>query len=254
MKKRWLFLAGASSFIVSSVLNFPLSLVIDKIPKDQIQILNPQGSLFNGSAQSALLVNQQIELSNVNWMASFQSLLNLKIGTNVSFQVMGADISSQIAKGFGDTIYLSDLKTATSADLIEKVIGLPILKFGGELSSHLSTLEIADQLPQNINGTVSWNRAEVIGQVSAKLGNIVIAWNGDKEQSIGTLSNKGGQLKLSGTITLKEQGLYSANAVISPQPNTDQMILNTLNFIGERQSNGDYNVTEQGNLKELLSQ
>ncbi|MDQ7016104.1 MAG: type II secretion system protein N, partial [Gammaproteobacteria bacterium] len=181
-------------------------------------------------------------------------LLKARLGSQLEFGYLGGHGSGHGAVSASQTLYLSETRFEIAAKQLEALLPLPLATFSGQISVVIDDAIIKQSGVESVSGRLFWNKASLTTPMPAtvKLGQVEGLIETEAELIQLTLSNKGGDLSLTGKLTLTPEGSYDLDLKISPARNVSRAILNGLSQMAQRQSDGSYRIKDKGQINELL--
>ena len=251
MKGRYLILLGVFTFSVAFLFQFPAATALTLLNMDPAQVQNVSGTVWRGSADR-ILISPEEQLEDVSWSFKPALLIQAKAGAGLDFTYRGGHGYVVAAYSVFGKAALSSGRYSTSAQALEPLLPLPIAEFRGEITLQLEELSMKGQQFHKAEGTLVWNEARLIRPAPALLGQVTLDVLPQGDNHLISLKNTGGELRLSGDITLEENKRYNATIILKPERNASSELVNSLRALGRRQSDGSYRIRQQGNLAEIL--
>jgi len=206
MKKKIAILV--SLFFILVIWLAPVQLATGFIPKNGKLVVNGlQGSLWSGDV--AQINFDSWQLKNIEYQLSFLTLLSMNVGG--SAEIKGGDITGELDFQIADqsTAKIEDANLVLSAFHLEKYIPFPGVNLAGKLRTSNFSVEMFNQRPKSLSGTIGWNNATIsaIGQ-NWNLGDFEVVWATEQknERMIGTFVKTKNKLSIEGNIILTKSG------------------------------------------------
>ena len=245
-----LFLLGVLAFVLTAVWKFPVAGVLPHVNIEPVKLGGVSGSIWNGSAQSVVAPEPALPINNVNWKMQPATLLSGSAGARVNFEVLGGKGEGLVTRSLAGNVSVSNGKLQIPASELEQFLPLPVAQFAGVVLADIEELELENNLLKRTQGKLIWSSAEVINTV--KLGQVVIDIVPEGDIHVATLSNKDGQLELSGGVQLDQAGNFRADIVIKPTAQTPGQVNGMLNLVSQAASDGSYRIRNNGNINDYM--
>ena len=248
MKRAWRYLAvGAAVYLLILVVNFPAGFI-----RDQLQAALPglelgtvSGSVFSGRAFPANF--KGFPLGTVAWKFRPQALLLLRIEYGLTFTHPDNTGRLNIGIGPGGNVHGRALEMQLApAPLVNRFSPME-LETSGMLNVSLASFEIENAQLQTLTGTADWQNAAIESPLVLPLGEIGLSLENNADTVIGTVV-KGGELGLSGEITLAPGGRYDVDLVLRPAASVDDATRNLLASMMQPGASGGYVVKTAGSF------
>lgn len=252
--KRWLkfILLGVLAYAAALVVLFPArhaySLAQPHIAKaTPLTLYELSGSLWSGRAAGTTW--RSTSLGALHWDLSPWALLRGEIAAKLHLQDKEGQITSQISATRDGKVALRDLDAhLPAAHLMLFNPGLPIAA-DGTVTVRLDEALLPPQGAPVLRGTVVWNRALLVAGQPLQLGDLrLVLQPGDGGGTRGTLSDAGGPLEISGTLTLDPNHNYRLEAKLRARPEADAALGNSLQLLGRPDGRGYYTLRYGGRL------
>jgi len=255
LKLRYSLLIAVISYVLFTLSNVPANKILTLIKANvelPAQIYGVEGSIWQGSAQN-IIINAQPPLNNFNWSINPLALLLAQVSADIQTQIEQQKITGHTTYNIiSGNLIADNIHTEIDAKALQKLLNLPFGKLDGKISADIKQLIVNGQNIQQLDGVLRWNKAKFTLAETVKLGNIQIILTSDETQNIiATLSNKGGQLKLEGDVTLQANKNYQLDMKFTPAKNASNNIKQSLSLFAKRQNNGSYRLKQTGNLRNL---
>jgi hypothetical protein len=239
---------GITAYLVALALTVPAQLVTAYLP-EQVQLAAPRGTVWSGRAAWVQLGG--FELDGVRWRIQPWRLLLGGLGLHVSVDQAGLSGEGELVMR---THSASIQDTRLQGDI--RVLGPYLDPYGvealGDLELEIESLSGTREGLNAAQGTLSWRNARLERPSSVQLGEVLIALSQDRDTSVATLSNRGGELKLDGRLIVKPGWQYSSQIRIESDPDTPKAIREALKYLGRVDAKGAVTLAQAGSLVDLL--
>lgn len=251
MRTRQYIIIGIAAYFVFLLTSIPAAPVIgifkDSLP---VSISNISGTLWHGNA-GTINTRQNVKLDDVEWSFIPWRLLLARLAFDVNAEFDNSPLTTRVSTGIGKTVVINNLDMKLPASKTASLISLPLGELSGDIHLRIDTARFTQGSVPRVAGTVDWVRAAVTIAETAELGNISMVVSENEESPImASISNKGGQLALSGNFTTTDQGDYSLKLNMKPN-DTAGNLASSLAMFARKQRNGEFVLNNKGNLKQL---
>ncbi len=253
--KRWLGWATLAvvSLLAAALVQLPASiaqrLLAHGLPALQLQQVT--GSAWQGSAGQA--VWQGNALGPLTWKLSGASLLLLR--PKLALTLNGSVVSGQavITRLVDGSIRVDQAQLRMPGAWLQLIVNQPQLGLRGDLELDIEQARID---PQGwlvaLDGNAWWRSAAISGAGVSVLGDLSLHWQTTGEgQILGTLSDAGGPLALSGQVTVANRA-YRVRASLAARDGNVQL-RQALGFLGQVDSSGTVRMEIFGPLLAIAS-
>jgi general secretion pathway protein N len=242
---------GVICFVAFLIVTFPAHVVFSFLLPGSIQSFGVAGSIWKGSARIINVNNFQ--LRNTEWDINLSRLLIGQVGGDFKARWGGG-----FAEGFGSisgagTLRLENTQAGFDLGSLNGIAGLP--QVGGQISTMINELELINNWPQRLEGTIDISNlsSPMMGQGKAGLiGNVSATFTPESESSsdgiTGLIKDAGGPLEISGELVLTPPGNYALNTRVKARANAPSSLKNNLSFIGKAERDGSYKFELAGDI------
>ncbi len=254
MKKRYYILIAILSYLFFTLGNIPAAKVISLIDDNvqlPVKLYGVHGSLWNGSADKAILQGQP-PIDNIQWSINPSMLLLAQLSGDVKASIKNQNIIGEFNVSALGNISASNIRARIDAAVIQELIQMPLGELGGSFNINIESLEINPNGLPLITGNLKWKNAKLTVLETVDLGFIDLSINSDDKQQLNaTISNKKAQLLLDGKASLNNNNTYVLNLRITPEKTATNNIRQSIAMFAKRQTDGSYLVKRKGNLRDL---
>ena len=251
MKRHWLKLTllGVTAFIATLIATFPAvqawQLLAPRLslPATPYQL---SGTIWSGHAGTLLYRSR--DMGALQWQLAALPLLTGRVALQWALQQPDGNLSGGVSVN-GNDITLRDVSGRLPASqLMLFNQGLPIA-VDGELSLNFASVQLPDKAAPIIDGTMVWNRALLVAGQAMPLGDLKLTLQpGAQGGSEGRISDAGGPLEISGTVTLDNNRRYRIDAHLRARPSADGGLTKALGMLGRPDARGFVRLQYQGLL------
>ncbi len=255
-----LILLGLLAYIVSVVFLFPVAPIADYVkPRIKpVELSNVSGKLFSGQVGDVKYADDllPLEFKNVTWKLAPATLLKGGAGANVTFEGYGGGGVAQVRGQINGDIIVSDADFNANAKELEVLLPGPVADFAGKITGRFSTVKLANNLLQTLEGQLNWDDAIIVTRLygpefAANLGKLNINIEPqDNAAHMITIKSAGGDLSLDGTVAMAGNGDYQTNLLLTPSANAPRQLVQTLQRMTRPDGGGRFKIQHSGNVNQ----
>lgn len=252
-----LVLLGVIAYVISVLFLFPAAPIVKRVePNIQPIVLTGVGGKLLSGTVERITYNDDVfpvELTEATWKMLPGKLLSAALGVNFSFKAYGGLGDGDFERRISGDMNLRDVNFTGPAKGLEPLLPLPIATFSGQFAVQVEVAELRNQLLTKLVGRLSWTNALLETPIAANIGNLVIDIAPVDEQTHrAVIEADGGDVKVSGSIDLLDNGDFSTNVVVEPEPDASPELLNALRGLGKADNKGRYRLQRKGNINSLI--
>lgn len=253
--KRWHIISVLLfSYVFFMVANIPANRVLNYLQQKgslPATFSGVDGSIWQGHADSILIPGQP-KLDNLDWSVNPFALLLARLSTNIEAEIQKQPVSGHVSQHFiGGDLYVSDVVTKLSAKTLQQLADLPFGELGGEFEVYLDSMHWQHDMMPQIEGRIFWQHAKLTLGQTVDMGQVDInVLTDDANQTNITLTNKGGELAMTGDAHIGTDRNYVFSIAMKPKDATGD-VAQSLNLFAQRQADGSYSFKQNGNLRQL---
>lgn len=254
IKKRYIILLAIGSYLLFTLSMVPASKVLslaNSISPLPVKIYGVSGNLWNGRAQQVVAPGQPA-IDNLQWSINPLGLLLVRIDTNFNASIKNQNITGKLSVNALGQLQGSDIRARIDGAVMQQLLRLPMGELGGVFNFNVNSVELQQAALPILDASLSWKNARLTLMDTVNLGNIdLLISPQDDGRMLASISNKQGDLQLSGDATVDASKNYSIDLRMTPQPNTARNIIQSLGMFARRQADGSYLLSRKGNLREF---
>ena len=249
-QRKVLIVVGIVVFLIFVVTTIPARMIATFVPTDIARISDTSGTIWNGQARSVVVA--EFRLSNVRWNLHALSLLIGRLAMTVEGEWGTGFVRGDVGVGVTGAVRVRDLRLA--GPLAPVLRQLNMQGNGGELSVEIAELDVADNWPTRVVGTVGVGRLpfSMLGIGGGSTGNYVLEFDldavGDDGVLPGMLSDAGGPLELLGELRITPPQNYSIQARLKARPDAPPELSQGLLLTGPKLPDGSHEFQMSGSL------
>jgi general secretion pathway protein N len=241
-------------YVVFLLTTFPAdrayALLKGRLPP-QVQLYGLEGSVWHGRAQVAQLGRYRV--APLSWQYRPLALLTGRVAVKVAMERGAGRASAVVGLSRGGNVRLTDVDVALPADEVVDLLRLPVIQVNGAVNARLDSLLLQAGHVTAVDGTLSWDQAQVIRPQPLQLGGLEAKFDTKDGAVKGTLRDKGGPLLVDGIVTLKGDGSYQVNANVGTRDNTQPALNRIINSMGRQGPGGKVQVNYIGRMPPLAA-
>jgi general secretion pathway protein N len=241
MKKIWPMLAlGLGMYVLFALATLPASLLTDRLAPLGVNLLGVQGTVWQGSAQTAQVAN--VSLGTLSWNVRLLKLLTAQAGADVDVTRPDGSLNCGIFYGLlSGQISLDELKASFPIDALP-----PSLTQGGwngRLQVNFSELVIDNGWPASAAGSLQ--ALNLVGPLNNpnNFGSLKISFPASKPVAgalAGDIVSVDGPLRIKATLQLTAATRsYLISGTIGTDANTPATMTRTLQYLGPPDAEGN---------------
>ncbi len=241
--------AGLAALLVSLVALLPARLLVGVLGLPAGTASGVSGTVWNGTVQRLSVGG--VTLGPVNWKARPFRLLAGQASADVEAMLPDGFVNGTVALGMGGTVAISDLEAAAPLSWLAPAAGAA----GGQVAARFDKLALRGGRVETAIGTL--NVAGVVLPVPTagrQLGpgtySVTFDAEGlDSEAPLtGALSDAGGPLEITGTVTFTPPRSYELTGKAKPRPEAPPELRNALQMLGPATPDGAHDLSVAGSF------
>lgn len=252
MKIRRLIFIFVAAFFVFVAVNVPIALFIKDGRLGPAQVYSAEGTIWSGRAN--LVRFQGHDIKTPTWSVKPWYLLIGRVQAAVGFSYLEGTGKGDVSASLSKKVKLSDFEFSLPADQLTQQFANGFVGLEGNMTLQIDELDyaIGEAFVQNVSGYLGWQKSGVAYPISGTFGNIsaLISQNDDGLLTA-DLSNKGGELSISGTAALNPILDFDVDVTMKPKSNMSGALRDTLNSVARPKPDGSYPFKRSGNLRRL---
>lgn len=250
MRRRNLLIAiGAVVYLLFVVTLIPARLLGALVPADVISMSDLTGSLWRGNAQTVDVAG--IQLRDANWELHPSELLLGRLALTLDAKWNTGYVRGDVAVGMTGSLRLREVEIAGPLGPVLRRMNLS--GNGGELAVDVAELDIVEQWPTRIVGSLRVGRLplSMLGVSGAALASYALDFDADAAQDgtiPGVLTDGGGPMEVIGEVRLTPPGNYTVQARVKARPEAPPDLANALMLAGPKQPDGSHDFQMSGSF------
>lgn len=244
-------LLGIIAYGLFLLATLPASLVAAALPDDlPVRLSGVDGSLWHGRARQ-LSVGRQA-LGELAWTLRPWTLLRGRIGGELQLRGPWVEGLAELHIGVDGRLHLREGRFRAPAELVRRLQPLPA-ELEGQLFLQVEELmlERGAALPR-VKAKLVWAQAGLSAPYPMALGEYSLDLESREAGIEGRISERGGPLRASGNLLLREDGRYQLTLRLAPHRNTPLELRDGLKLLGRPDARGAVTIREQGSLAALF--
>ena len=255
MQRAIVFVIGAALLALAVLVKAPASLVdgrIEALSAGRMRLAGATGTLFEGAGELRLPAgNVGIPVA---WHLDAWPLLRGELRGTLSLSTSDGAPPASFSVSPGESA-VRNISLALPADALLRAAGVPaaLVSVGGIITLNVPQMARAgDRIDGQL--TLRWDQATLqtiqIGptpSLRAALGDVRVDATGQGSALAGPLTNAGGDVEVSGTVSASTNGNARLDALVRPRSGIDperaNAIGNALAAFGQRDGSGAYRIT-----------
>ena len=239
---------GLAAYFLFLIATFPAEIALGLALRGQtdIGVSNVEGTLWSGSAGT--IATRKASVGPVVWDWRPTAVLLGRLEYDTFFQLAGGGGEARVGRGLFDGLYLKALEGNLNGAQLTQWVAVPGTQLGGSILVDLPRAEFSDGTVTGLEGSIVWENASIIAPVELALGTLQVELSEQDGQLIGTVSDRGGPIAVSGAVALHNGNRYGLNAKIKPRADADPALQDALGLLGQPDRAGNYAISYSGTL------
>jgi len=248
-------LLGISGYLLFLVVQFPAihayrfarEPLHSAVP--QLQLAGIDGSVWSGRVES--LVYRKALLGEMSWKLSPLSLLIGEAQIDTLLQSKNGYMQSEVSTPLGGgLVELIDTKGQLPINELTRFTPYMPVALDGTVSVDLGKVTVAgDGQLLRAEGTVIWHQAKMSAPQVLAFGDLQVTLHTETEGQVsGDISDRGGPLKVKGTLNLSPDRSYVLKATVAAAPEAPATLVKSLGWLGKPDAKGSYHLNYSGKM------
>ncbi len=233
-------------FLFFLLLTLPARHVWGWFGAGQLAVQDVEGTLWQG--RIARLVHPTFSTGPLAWRLRPQALLLGRIEYQLFMQSGTGGGELRAGRGLLAGVYVVDAHVTLPAAELAQRLRLKLLSLGGDLQLDLDELRLSDAGVSALQGNMIWRDAQLIQPNALALGHLQMQLGLREGQVVGTLSDQGGPLELTGELLIGADKRYQLNAYLKPRVDADASLREALGLLGAPDAQKRYRLQYSGEL------
>ncbi len=240
--KKYIFI-GIVVFLLAMVAYVPASVAGKLLPKN---IIAEQfhGNLWHGSAASITI--NQVNYGSVKWKINPSCFLLIKLCAEIKQN--HTDITSSFLLKSRGATEINDLMVSGNSQALNPLVKNYGITLTGDFNADVDKIKYDDGGIHHLQGNMNFTDLSLNGVLRLSMGNVDCVFEPASEYTQIDINNNQGHVDLDGSIQLYNDMKYQLNINVHQNANSTDAVVNGLNYIGERQSDGSVKLESSGNL------
>lgn len=248
-------LLGISGYLLFLVVQFP-AIHAYRFAREPLQSAVPQlqlagidGSVWSGRVES--LVYRKALLGEMSWKLSPFSLLIGKAQIDTLLQSKNGYVQSEVSTPLGGgLVELINTKGQLPISELTRFTPYMPVALDGMVSMDLDEVAVAaDGHLLRAEGTLIWSQAKMTAPQALAFGDLQVTLHTEAEGEVsGDISDRGGPLKVKGTLKLSPDRSYDIRATVAVAPNAPAPLVQSLGWLGKPDAKGSYHLKYSGKM------
>jgi len=237
-------------YLITLVVNLPLAVVVDWLPRGSIKVNNATGTIWKGQAKE-IVVNRKLSFDNVKWDVQLISLLTLNLKADASFNNGSEAMSGKgiIGYGFSGVSASNVILDLSSKELLTLLPKRLPAKISGDFSAVIKEFTQGKPYCEQLQGNVLWQDAVVTSKLGVvNLASPTVDLGCDNGEITAFVTQESDELATTLDISLGEGGIYKLNGEIQGTDKLAPSVAKSLTWIGPKNKNGATTLSFSGKL------
>jgi hypothetical protein len=231
-------------FLWGLIASFPARLAYAWFAPQSIDLTDPQGTVWNGSARQLIIHGTAV--ADLSWNMAFWPLLTGDIDLLLTARPGGGLLSAEATFGSDGTLQVSGLRAAFPVETLQGLI--PLVGVSGSINVNLDSLSIREGRLETLRGTVLISDLEAGFISNDNLGSYLIEANSTDTGILASVEDREAVLDVAGTITLSSKWDYQFVGQIAETAATPAALRSQLAILGTPNERGQRTFRFEGAL------
>ncbi len=246
--RRRLIFAGAIALTAFLVAGVPATTLNTVLAPAGVALSGTTGSLWSGQAGN--IRAQGVSLGRLTWQINPVSLLLGRLSLDIDIDGAGGIAAGRVWVSLLGTIGIEGFRAAYPLATLRPLTG--IRDVDGDLSLDIVAGEIADEWIQVLQGDIAVDSLSLAIGGGPPVGSYVVAFDVAEVPADGTfqglISDSGGPLQASGTLTVTPPGSWRLSGLVKPRQSADRQLRDSLRLFGAPDGDGFHEVALDGSI------
>jgi general secretion pathway protein N len=238
--------AAVVLFLFFLFLTLPARHVWGWLGGGQLAVQGIEGTLWSGRV--ARLVHPAFPVGPLAWRLRPQAVLLGRLEYQVFAQSGQGGGELHAGRGLFAGRYISAAHLSLPAAEVAQRLGQKMVSLAGDFQIDVDELKLSTDGITALQGVLMWRDAQIVQPSPMALGHLQVQLGLREGQVLGTLSNEGGPLELSGELLIGADRRYQLNALLKPRANADAQLRQNLGLLGAPDAQGRYRLQYSGNI------
>lgn len=246
-------LIGLMAFIIFLVMQFPAERAYALWKRgpgagQPVVLAGVSGSVWEGSAQRALINGQQLE--GLSWHLKPWTVLLGSLEMDYEIRLKDGFLrGSMAADPQGAVMFESIEAKLPLAQIADKT--LAALRPTGTMNLNLQHVNWTGQTLLSAEGRIVWSGAGISLLQALEFGDLSLTLENRDDAVVGELSDGGGPLQAEGLLTIQPDGRYQFTGSFAAREGARSTLGQALSALGRAGADGRIQITQSGNLAAL---
>lgn len=231
-------------FVFGLVANFPARLAYSWFGPADVQLVQPQGSVWSGDARQVIINGTGFDA--LSWNLAFWPLLRGHLSLTLAAKPGGGSLSAESDIGFDGSLRLTELRASIPIEALQGLI--PLVGISGTINMTIDEFAVSRGVVQSIKGAVMITglRSRVVSNGS--LGDYLVEIQSSDGSIIASVEDRDGVLDVAGTVTVSSAMDYQFLGQIAETANTPPDVSEKLAVLGSPNERGQRTFRFEGSL------
>ena len=203
-----------------------------------------QGNIWQGSAGSLQINN--IDVGSIRWKIKPSCFITFKLCADV---VQNHDRTrSSFTVNVRNNVELYNVQASGDTTLFAPLLNSYGITTSGEFEANLSKAFFSGNRIQTIEGNIEFNSLVLNGVLRVSMGDVNTVFLPQTDHTQIELANNNGHVDLSAVVQLFTDMSYALDMQLRQNANSDQTIINGLQYLGKKQADGSFRLQQKGRL------
>ena len=242
---RWA-VPAAALFGIFLIMTLPARHALGWFAGDRLAVQGIEGTTWHGRAQR-LAVGQSV-MGPLVWQLRPLKLLTGRVEYQLFVQSGSGGGELLVGRTLFGSDYVQDAQFTMPAADLARQLQLRLASLGGDFVADIDRLAIDEDWVGALQGQVVWQAALILQPSRVDLGNLQMELSLRENRILGTLTDQGGPLALSGELLVSSDRHYQLDARVMARDTADPQLRDALPMLGAPDAQGRYPLQLSGAL------
>ena len=234
---------GVIAFLGSMLVLVPASTAAHFLPS-HIVGSKFQGNIWTGSA-GALRIND-VDIGAVSWKIRPACFIRFKLCADIEQNHHRARSSFKI--NVRNDIELYDLQASGDTAMFAPLLSNYGITTSGDFEANLSKALFSGNRIKTIEGNIAFNSLVLNGVLRVAMGDVNSIFQPQADHTLIDIANHDGHVDVSAVVQLFTDMSYEIDMQLRQNTNSDETIVNGLQYLGQKQPDGSFRLQQKGRL------
>ena len=234
---------GVIAFLGSMLVFVPASTAAHFLPS-HIVGKQFQGNIWQGSAGSLRINN--VDIGAVSWKIKPACFVTFKLCADVVQKHYRANSSFEL--NVRNNLELYNVQASGDTTMFAALLSSYGITTSGDFEANLSKALFNGRQIKTIEGNIVFNSLVLNGVLRVSMGDVNSVFQPQADHTQIDIANQNGHIDLSAVVQLFTDMSYQVDMQLRQNANSDQTIVNGLQYLAQKQPDGSFRLQQKGQL------